>query len=376
MVITRKIQIYVNAEAEERKQMLHQIYEWRDYTRRAANAIVAHKYVQQNARDFVYFTDEIQDKFYIKNCLKQGRGMSEQNITYRICKTMTEGKVPADVCTCLNQTVTSTFKKSLPDILKGIVSVKSYKGNIPIPFSGRYIRNIHYNEESKHFEFVLFKIPFVCKLGTDRSNNQVIIERCIKGDYNICNSSIRIDDKKKKLFLLLCVDIPQKEYTPIPDKCIYAFLGTETPITYAVQKSAKRDYDEGMKVFTIGTAEEFNYRRRQIQEAVKRCQINSRYSVGGKGRKKKMKALDHWKEKEKHYVDTKLHTYTRMLVDAAIKSQCSEIVLMAQTHREDKAKEDNAKGDNLVLRNWSYYGLKEKLAYKCKQYNITLTEQQ
>lgn len=375
MVITRKIQIYVNAEAEERKQMLHQIYEWRDYVRRAANAIVAHKFVQQNVRDFVYFTDEIQDKFHIKDCLKQGKGMSEQNTTYRICSAMMKGKVPADVFSSLNQAVANTFKETLPDILKGKASVRSYKNNIPIPFSGKAISNIHYDEGTKRFEFTLFKIPFACALGRDRSNNQDVIERCIKGEYKICGSSIQIDDTRKKMFLLLCVDIPKKQYTPIEGKRIFAFLGVMNPITYAVAIKAKQEYDSGMRVFNIGTAEEFNHRRRQIQEAVKRCQINNRYSVGGHGRKRKNKAIECWHGKENNYVDTKLHTYTRMLVDAAVKHRCSEIVLMRQTHREDEAKEENAEGDNFVLRNWSYFGLKRKLEYKAKRYGIKIVEE-
>ena len=42
--------------------------------------------------------------------------------------------------------------------------------------------------------------------------------------------------------------------------------------------------------------------------------------------------------------------------------------------REEKAKEDNAKGEPFVLRNWSYYGLKTKIEYKAKQYGISLKE--
>lgn len=375
-IITRKIQIYVaEKDVTKKKELLHKLYEWRDYVRRAANIIVAHKYVQQNVRDFVYFTDEIQGKFYVKDLLKQGRGMSEQNTTYRICSAIMKGKVPSDVFSCLNQAVANTFKETLPDIIKGNASVRSYKNNIPIPFSGKAISNIHYNEDEKRYEFTLFKVPFACALGRDRSNNQSVIDACIRGEYKICGSSFQIDDKKKKIFLLLCVDIPKKKYEPIKDKRLYAFLGVMNPIVYAVGIKAKQIYDSGMRTFNIGTAEEFNHRRRQIQEAVKRCQINNRYSVGGHGRKAKCKSVEHWHEKENHYVDTKLHTYTRMLVDAAVKHNCSEVVLMRQTHREDEAKSDNENGDNFILRNWTYFGLKQKLEYKCKQYGIVITEE-
>ena len=64
-----------------------------------------------------------------------------------------------------------------------------------------------------------------------------------------------------------------------------------------------------------------------------------------------------------------------MLVDIAIKHKCANIVLMNQTHRENHAKEDNKNGEPFVLRNWSYYGLKEKIEYKCKIAGIKLKEE-
>lgn len=95
-------------------------------------------------------------------------------------------------------------------------------------------------------------------------------------------------------------------------------------------------------------------------------------SFGGKGRKKKCQAIDRWHEKEKNYVTTKLHTYSRMLVDMAVKHRRGKIVLVDQKRREDEAKEQNKNGEPFVLRNWSYYGLKDKIAYKCKMVGIKL----
>ena len=53
-----------------------------------------------------------------------------------------------------------------------------------------------------------------------------------------------------------------------------------------------------------------------------------------------------------------------MLVNAAIKHKCATICLMKHQEREEKAKDQNAEGDNLVLRNWTYFGLKTKIEYK------------
>jgi hypothetical protein len=221
--------------------------------------------------------------------------------------------------------------------------------------------------------FSLMGVPFQMRFGRDRSGNKLIVERVINGEYKMCTSSLQFDGKK--VFLLLCVDIPKKEVNLKADKKLFAFLGVMNPIICTCDVRAAKEYDSGYKWFEIGTKEEFNYRRRQIQEAVRRCQINNRYTDGGKGRKRKTQAIERWHNKENNYVDTKLHTYSRLLVDLAVKHGCGEIVLMCQTHREDEAKDENHNGEPFVLRNWTYFGLKEKISYKCKMVGISLKEE-
>ena len=400
MIITRKIEIYVHEEDKELKSNYQKtLYEWRDAVRKAANLIVSHKFVQQNIRDFSYIQEDIMErflaehpdkktvskkgkelvKFNISDVIKDEKGLSEQNTTYRLISSLLEGKVPSDIYSCLNQAVAKTFKETVGDINKGEATLRSYKNNIPIPFSAQALSNIHKAEDG-HFYFTLFGIPFACMLGRDRSNNEAVIERMINGEYKLCSSSIAFQKtvnretgkKKQKLFLYLCVDIPKQKVKINENKVIYAYLGIANPIVYCLNIKAKNEFDSGIKFFKIGTKDDFLGRRIEIQNAVRRCQINNRYTVGGKGRKRKCQALDRFHEKEKNYVNTKLHTYSRMLVDAAVKYGCGIIYLVNQTERENKAKEDNQKGDPLVLRNWSYFGLKSKIEYKAKMYGIEI----
>lgn len=226
-------------------------------------------------------------------------------------------------------------------------------------------------------------VPFQMRFGRDRSGNRLIVERVISGEYKMCTSSISFEKKfnknkgvdEQKIFLLLCVDIPQREVRLDEKKTMYAYLGVMNPIICTCDVRAAKEYDSGYKWFNVGTKEEFNYRRRQIQEAVKRCHVNNRNCTGGRGRKRKCKAIDHWHDKEKNYIDTKLHTYSRLLVDLAVKHKCGRLVLIHQKKREDKAKDDNKSGEPFVLRNWSYYGLKLKIAYKCKMFGIKFVDE-
>lgn len=391
MVITRKIEIYVcESDKELKKEFMKTVFGWRDAVRKAANLIVSHKFVQQNVRDFMYLQEDVRErflvvdkqgkekvKFNVSDILEKGPGMSEQNVTYRLISSMLKGKVPADIYSCLNQAVAKIFKETVTDVNKGEAALRNYKNNIPIPFSAKSISNIHKAADG-HFYFTLFGVPFACMLGRDRSNNEAIIERCINGEYKLCSSSIAFQKvisrdtgkKKNKLFLYLCVDIPKKEVELKPQKSMYCYLGLAHPIEYNYEVQAKNIYDSGVKWSYIGTAEEFLYRRIQIQAAMKRCQQNCRYTSGGKGRKRKLQALNRFKEKEKNYVQTKLHTYSRILVDRAIKNHCGTIVLVNQEPREEEAKVDNQKGEPFVLRNWSYYGLKTMISYKAKMVGI------
>ena len=392
MVITRKIEIYVcEADKELKKEFMNTVFSWRDAVRKAANLIVSHKFVQQNVRDFMYMQEDVRErflvvdektgkekvKFNVSDILEKGPGMSEQNTTYRMVASLLKGKVPADIYSCLNQAVAKTFKETVVDVNKGEATLRSYKNNIPIPFSAKSLANIYKNEDG-HFYFTLFGIPFACMLGRDRSNNESIIDRCISGEYKLCSSSIAFQKvtsretgkKKNKLFLYLCVDIPKKEVELNPKKVMYCYLGLANSIVYNYEVQAKNIYDSGVKWSSIGTAEEFLYQRVQIQAAMKRCQVNCRYSKGGKGRKRKLQALNRFEEKEKNYVHTKLHTYSRMLVDKAIKNHCGTILLVNQEPREIEAKEENQKGEPFLLRNWSYYGLKTMIGYKAKMVGI------
>lgn len=376
MIITRRIEVFVcENDKEQRKAYYDKLYAIRDIARDAANAATSHLFMLDNS---IPYLDE-QSKEAIKFVGTKGTEATRQNAAYCLMSKLFKDRMEGimDMLANLAQIVRKNYQE---DRKQGMWnrSLRSYKSNLPIPYQKKSFLNFGFREytdgEGKQQTgcfFTLAGIPFQMKFGRDRSGNRLIVERVLSGEYNMATSSIKVDGNK--VYLLLCVDIPQSEVKLTKGKKLFAFLGVMNPVVCTTDVNAYKEYDSGMKVFEIGTKEEFNYRRRQIQEAVKRCQINNKYSVGGKGRKKKCKAIDRWHDKENNYVDTKLHTYSKMLVDLAVKHKCDEIVLMRQIHREDEAKEENENGDNFVLRNWTYYGLKEKIAYKCKKFGIKLS---
>lgn len=378
MLITRKIEIFIcESDKEQRKAYYDRLYQIRNIARDAANAATAHLFMLDNQ---VPYLDE-QSKENIKYLGTSGKESSKQNVAYCVMSSLFKDKMESitGMLANLAQIVRKNYQE---DRKQGMWnrSLRSYKSTIPIPYQRKQFTNFRFSDYTdeqgnthKGCFFNVAGIPFQMKFGRDRSGNRLIVERVLADEYKMSTSSIVCDGNKT--FLLMCVDIPQKQVELKEGKKMFAFLGVMNPIVCTTEVDAYKAYDSGFKVFTIGTEDEFNHRRRQIQEAVKRCQINNRYSVGGKGRKRKCQAIDRFHEKEKNYVDTKLHTYSRELVNMAVKNKCSEIVLMNQKKREEKAKEDNKNGDNFVLRNWSYYGLKQKIEYKAKMVGINVKEE-
>lgn len=374
MIITRKIEVFIAEDDKDlRKSYYEKLYDTVNIAVKVANFASSHLFMMDNS--IPYLSPEDKEKITFLGC--KGQKATRQNAPYVAVSEAFKGKVDMGMASCVLQTVQKAYQD---DRKKGMwnKSLRSYKSNMPVPFKADRFLNLRFADYTggdgqmrTGCFFTLIGIPFQMRFGRDRSNNRAVVERVISGEYKMCTSSLQVDGKK--LFLLLCVDMPQKEVKLKEGKVMSAFLDVLTPIVCTCEVNAKQAYDSGKKCFEIGSKEEFCHRRLQIQEAVRRCQINNRYTEGGKGRKKKCQALDRYHEKEKNYVDTKLHTYSRMLVDLAVKHKCSELVLKNQKEKETQAKADHEKGEHFVLRNWSYYGLKEKIAYKAKMVGIKLT---
>ena len=376
MIITRRIEVFICEDDKDlRKEYYDKLYKNRDTAVKIANMGISHMFMLDNTTP--YLSDEDRERLEYLGCPKADghqNKATKRNAPYVAASIAFKGEADMGMASCLLQEVGKAYQD---DRKKGMwnKSLRSYKGNMPIPYKRERFVGLRFAEytdgEGKTRTgcfFSLMQIPFQMKFGRDRSNNQAVVRSLIEGKYKMCTSSIKIDGKK--IYLLLCVDMPKKEYEPIEGKFLYCYLGSASPL-FCTPAGVKDLSSPNAKFFNIGSAEEFLYRRREIQAAVRRCQVNNRYSKGGKGRKKKCQAIDRWHDVENNYIDTKLHTYSRMLVDLAVKHKCSKIYLMEQIERENETKED---GNELVLRNWSYYGLIEKIKYKAKMYGIDVVK--
>lgn len=407
MIVTRKIQVVIDSEKAAKagktpSELKACLFSWERSLRSAANMIVSHKFVQQNMKDFFYIKDDYINRFlydeetfelstdergkprheslFISDLLKEEPGCSEQNVTYKVISSMLKNlDVPGDFRSNLNQIVSKNYKEKMPDFLRGKATIPSYS-NIPIPFPAKKLesglKQIQTSKtvsesgaiQTKWRYFIdFYGIPLFLNFGKDRSNNRAFIERALAGEYRFRTSSLSLGRQDGKMFFNICFDIPTKQQELNPSKVLYARLSPDTPIVC----STKPQFSES-SAFKIGSKEEYLHRRLQIQQGFRRAQMNSKYTVGGHGRKKKMAAVERFRKAEINYVVTKTHVYSKELVRKALQLKCGRIILLDYHEQTDGLSRADNEHSKFIIRNWSYYDLRKKIEYKAKMNGIVV----
>jgi IS605 OrfB family transposase len=391
VVITRKIELLFQERSKARQTEL-----W-DYLRRlnydvflAANHIVNHQFFNSiyNQRQIytefrkvdiqikeikkklkvTYNTDEqailneqlisLKEQRKIKTHTQEEEfrkifGTDEQNSTYAIVRELFP-EIPSTVVSALNYNVVKHFKKYLFKVKTGEQSLTTYRQGIPIPFQKVNLRFSRKGEDTfvlKWLQDVRFRVNF----GRDRSHNQVIVQQIMDGVYDTGMSSLQL--KEDKIFLLLSVDIPNKEPKGLdPNLAVGVDLGINTP-AYCALSNEKSFLQLGNKRDFFDHRIQMQYRRKRLFKSLKLTQ-------GGKGKTKKMKLLDKLEGLEKNYVRTYNHNISKQIILFALKHGAGTIKLESLTNIGKEYKNTS------LLRNWSYHELQTLIKYKAEREGI------
>ncbi len=357
IILTRKIQLFIdNRDREFIHQVYETLYQWQYACFRAANYIFTHHFLQEQIKELIYLTEETKVK--LADIKKDANGIlttSKMNTTYQILSKHFKGQLPMHILSSLNMTLTTHFNNEKLLYLRGEKSLRNYNKHIPVPFRGTDITHLQPTSNGKNFQFKLFKLPFRTYLGKDVYDKRILLERTLQGSVKLCTSSLKLC--KNKIFLLASFQV-QKEPKKLDNTIIAeASRSLEYPIVVRIGKSR----------FTIGSKEEFLHRRLAIQSARQRLHKAAAYNRPGHGRSRKLKVVNGFSDRETNYVNHKLHVYSRKLIDLCVKHNAATLLLVNQ-----QEKEAAAQADEFLLRNWSYYQLKEKIAYKASMAGITL----
>lgn len=298
---------------------------------------------------------------------KYATEMSTDTLAYRFANEI-EINVFGQILACLKQGIHSNYKKDAADVKRGERSIRNFKKGMPIPFP--WSKSIRIENEGSDFYLRWYNgLRFRFDFGKDRSNNRLIVSRCLnldpeyEGEYKLSNSSLQMvkRDGSTKLFLLLVVNIPQGNVELNKKIVVGVDLGINSPAYVATNVTMERQQ--------IGRRDTFLNARMAIQRRFKSLQ-KLQNTAGGRGRKKKLEPLERLRETERNWVRTQNHLFSRDVVQFAVKTRAATI------HLEDLSgfgKDDDGNADEkkeFVLRNWSYYELQTMIKYKAAKYGI------
>ena len=306
----------------------------------------------------------------VKNKKKDFLQCSKQNSTYQLVSKEFKQYIPSDILANLNQKIQENYNNNQKKIESGERALSTYKKGMEIPFSIRENKRLKLfiKEEGiylKWFKEILFRLEF----GKDASNNRCIVERLIESDkqqkkkgedYVANNSSIKLvkNGRNTRIFLLLSIDIPAKKQVLDKDVVLGVDLGIKCPLYLAINKN------DNFKM-QIGDIEHFHNQRTMFHKRFKSLQ-KLMCTQGGHGRKKKLEPLEKLKEKERNWVHTQNHVYSREVIKQALKQNAGTIH-MESLKDFGKGKEGYVKDEyKYLLRYWSYYELQSMIAYKAK----------
>lgn len=306
----------------------------------------------------------------VKNKKKDFLQCSKQNSTYQLVSKEFKQYIPSDILANLNQKIQENYNNNQKKIESGERALSTYKKGMEIPFSIRENKRLKLfiKEEGiylKWFKEILFRLEF----GKDASNNRCIVERLIESDrqqknkgedYVANNSSIKLvkNEKNTRIFLLLSIDIPAKKQVLDKEVVLGVDLGIKCPLYLAINKN------DNFKM-QIGDIEHFHNQRTMFQKRFKSLQ-KLMCTQGGHGRKKKLEPLEKLKEKERNWVHTQNHVYSREVIKQALKHNAGTIH-MESLKDFGKGKEGYVKDEyKYLLRYWSYYELQSMIEYKAK----------
>lgn len=343
-----------------------------------------YKYIQKIAEDLTVLANEATRKIIFdlytleeyKNAnnftkskaislYRENFGRTPENSVYNVLTKY--DKINSNIKSALSLQLYKTLEKNFYDVIKGKVSIPSFtKNNMVIPFSllvgGE--SNIYQHAEGYRVLFPLSRsersrlgeIALQLFFGNDQSNNRIIVEKAIAGEYKLCDSKIQIKDGD--IFLLLTVKIPDKISSPNPDLTMGVDLGINRPATI---------YINGIKYQPqqIQYAEKFQHERMQIVAIRKGLQQSLKFGKSGRGRKNTMASLDRLREREKNWATLTNHKLSDAIIDIANKYSVSTINLEDLTGITAHTKRQ-------FLKSWSYYQLGEFIKYKAEMSGMKL----
>lgn len=378
MTKTLKVQLYYKDDENlEYKKAQEMLWLLQRETRAAANRAVQ---VCWEYNGFESDWKKNNDKYPTKEESREILGKSLQAIAYDRAKEdaphLNTGNLSSTT-----QAVTGKFKSLKKDILRGDISIPSYRSDLPIDLHKRNVALEFEKSEDGAIEWFFYlslfsnsakkelglksgalKFKAVVKKKNAKSS-YAILERCYDGVYQISGSKLNYDNGK--WYLLLCFSFDRDVKTPVMDKnrVMGVHIGEHNAVTCGFNDSDRKYNISGGEVLAFSA--QIEKRRQDIGIASKKHSLLCGDGRIGHGYHAKMQPLEKIGAKVANFRNTVNHRYSRQIVDWAVQNKCGTIQIEDLTGFASEELEKYK-----LLRNWSYYDLMTKIEYKAKEYGI------
>lgn len=289
---------------------------------------------------------------------------SKQNVTYRVASDEFGELIPSEILTNLNQNISANYTEFTKQIARGERTLANYKKGYPVPFSMKRggVLSIQRREDGSIYVLFPGQLEWDLSFGRDRSNNREIVERVLSHQYDVGNSSLQ--EKGHKIFLNLVVKMPTNENQLNPDRVVGVDLGLNIPLYAALNDNEYGGLSIGSRDKFMKERERMSARRRELQRSLRVS------TQGGHGRSHKLKALDQFQEKERNWVHTQNHIFSRQVVEYA-KANGAGVIQMESLKGFGKDKDEHIEqGFKYVVRYWSYFELQTLIQQKAEREGI------
>lgn len=275
--------------------------------------------------------------------------------------------ISTETVSCVFDRARTDFKNSLSDYMKGNASLISYKRSFPLMLKGRsdakYEKedyrgglHIYYEGDEVHIRWVK-GIVFKVITGNNPSRNidlKYTLHKLVNGQYRISQSQLKFD-KNNHLILMLNYRYNKRvDQDYVENRTLGVDLGIAIPAYACLSDDTYIRRGFGSYEDFKRVRDQFAKRRRQLQKALVMVK-------GGKGRAKKLKAMEQFREKERNFAKTYNHQLSHKIVKFAKDNKCQYINLEHLT---------KSGFDNRLLSSWSYYELQTMIKYKAEREGI------
>lgn len=378
MTKTLKLQLYYkDDEVLDFKKAQEALWQLQRETRAAANRAIQMCWEYNGFEsDWKKNVGEYPTKIESKKIL----GKSLQSVIYDRIKQDAPSLNTANLSSTL-QAVIGKFNSSKKDIMRGSISIPSFKSDLPIDLHKNCIV-LDCDKDEKgtaewFFRLSLFSTAMKKELGLKNGflkfkavirkktagSYYTILERCYDDIYHISGSKLKYDGGK--WYLLLCFSFERDIDVPALDKnrIMGVHIGEHNAITCVFCGSEKKYTIEGGEVEAF--AAQVEKRRRSIGKATKKHSKLCSDGRIGHGYHAKMKPLEKISSKIANFRNTVNHRYSRQIIDWAVQNNCGTIQIEDLTGYASEELEKYK-----LLKNWSYFDLMTKIESKAREYDI------